>query len=318
MTHTKEFYSRLQISLHDKTMAQNLIRDIRCLIKTTVKTKVKDTHGFTLHNVIFFSGQSNVVIISAYNDKFNGCAKVSSVGNIKDEFNIGKLVTGPCVMPIIDYFELDEPERIDKRAAIVIPLYIRTLADWLRDYPALVFPPEDEIVALILCGLSAVYSFASRFICHHDIKLENIMMSKKREFILIDFGAATDYDHPEGGSEFTPGYSFAHSTPSIQYDLNSLAITVARVIMNKRDKDLVDKNHLFQQLIKYQGRYPVAMHMMELLKPCIDVEMTISKLNDACIAVYEYASNANPWVKEYPHLKIGEIKLKKNQHDLKW
>lgn len=101
-------------------------------------------------------------------------------------------------MPILKYFELDE-DRDDKRAAMITPRYVMDLSQWLCKYAEQELHPEDEMVALILCGLSAV-SYHS--ICRYDIKLTNIMIEKIRPHRLWfrDFSFL-----------FYTGYCFGHS-----------------------------------------------------------------------------------------------------------
>ena len=232
-----QFFSELRSCKNDKMRANELIKEVKNYIKTTVISQ----KGYSFQNVLYSFG--NVVIIEVMGPI--SCAKVSHVRVIKDEYNIGLTVKGPCVMPIIDFFELEEPGRDsdDKRAAIISPKYNQNLSEWLYENEGqYLFRKEDEIVALMLCGLSAVYSFASKSLCHYDIKLANIMQEGSLKFVLIDFGSTVDY---HSTSNSTPGFSFEHSTPSIRYDLNSLAITLAKVYLRDEFCTFFNSNEMF-------------------------------------------------------------------------
>ena len=166
-----------------------LILELQSRQKSRIPNK-----GYTFDEIVSYAGQYIVVILNTYNDKEAFCcAKISDVEAIRKECRIGNLVTGPCKMPILDFFELDEPDRTDKRAVLIAPRYIKTVADWMSEFVEQELLPEDDIIALLLCGLSAVYSFATHSLCHYDIKLTNIMIAKSKEFVFIDFGSAAKY-----------------------------------------------------------------------------------------------------------------------------
>ena len=98
----EEFSRRLQACLHDKRKANDLLADVRSLITTTIKNKVRNTKGYVFTDVTSYSGQSNVVVLKAMSDKDPSlCAKISVVKDIKKELLIGNTVKGSCIMPSV-------------------------------------------------------------------------------------------------------------------------------------------------------------------------------------------------------------------------
>ena len=295
------FSHRLIECFHDKKLAKKLVSEVQYVLKTTVKKTIRKTNGYVFESVISNAGQSNVMIFNAYNDtetKF--CAKISNVDVIKKEYEVSKIVKGPCIMPILDFLEFEEPGREEKRAAIMSPLYSMTLDRYSLESD-LVPDWEDQLIAIILCGLSAVTSFALQSICHYDIKLNNIMMSHLYKFVLIDFGSATKYDTV---SDSTPGYSFKYLNPSIRYDLSSLIITIVKFIMAKPSMTFESKEELFKELNNYKSKYPIVYEILEILKPIIDTDITKNDLISICNKIYQFSCSKASWITKYDHLKI--------------
>ena len=166
-------------------------------------------------------------------------------------------------MPMLDYFEIR-----DERAIFISPLYTLSLREYVFD--GVMHPNDKTCVSVLLCGLSAIYSFASKSYCHADIKLNNIMMETAYKFIFIDFDSATKYGTLITST--TAGISMTMQEPSIGYDVsryqylviylftfivimtnttNSLANVIGK-IMFKQHIDFITKEQLLRDAVQMQ------------------------------------------------------------------
>jgi serine/threonine protein kinase len=286
----KQFYGRL----HDcfgwsREDAKNFINEAKMFLKTSTKVLVSKNKGYHFDEVVSHMGQGATIIQKVYDTKGNYCGKIGPIRIIEAEYEVGKKVVGPCVMPVLDFIILPE-----ERAVIVSPLYIRTLANWMLNLEE--FAEEDDIVPILLCGISAIYSFACQGLAHCDIKLTNLMLETSVKVILIDFGSATDFE--EVISSTTPGIRFEHCSPSIRYDINSLSIAIARIML-KKNEDFATKEHLFSMISPLASRYPVVLEMLGLMR--IDENFgSAAELLVVWKNIYSVAQEKKAFVCDYP------------------
>ena len=183
----------------------------------------------------------------------------------------------------------------EERAAMFTPVYVETVADWLLNLDK--FPDEEAIISILLCGISAIYSFASQGLAHCDIKLTNLMFETRTKVVLIDFGSATKFE--DSISSTTPGMRFEHHSPSIRYDVNSLSISIARVML-KKPEEFASKDHLFATIRPLNSTYPVVFEMLGLMR--IDEDINSAKeFLDVWKNVYLRAKNKKEVVSLYPY-----------------
>ena len=86
-------------------------------------------------------------------------------------------VVRPCVMPCIEFIEDGE------LGMIIAPLFGCAVRELINSDEAL---SEQQVVMILLCGLSGIYSFASKGMHHCDIKPSNIDCPSSRKNICID------------------------------------------------------------------------------------------------------------------------------------
>ena len=184
-------------------------------------------------------------------------------------------VVRPCVMPCIEFIEDGE------LGMIIAPLFGCAVRELINSDEAL---SEQQVVMILLCGLSGIYSFASKGMHHCDIKPSNIALAPGRIFVLIDFGSATD-----SGAflrSFTPKMSISRASPSIGFDVACLATTIMQVMFQNCDT-YVTKEHLLQQCGLIQSRFPTVCKMLKLLP--IDEEIQINAFTETCKNLFEIA-----------------------------
>jgi serine/threonine protein kinase len=286
LKNNKHFSRRLTTSW-TKQKAKEFVKEANLYLKTSTKLAVSKTDGYSFLEVISYMGQKGTIILRAYDGKQNYCAKIGILDIIKAESEVGKKVVGPCVMPIIKFIPLPED-----RAAIITPLYGETVADWLVSLE--IFAHEDEIIHILLSGISAIYSFASQGLAHCDIKLNNLMFEKGSKIILIDFGSTEKFDGII--SSTTPGIRFDHYAPSIRYDINSLSIAIAHVMLKKRE-EFASKEHMFGLVAPLSGKYPVLLEMLGLMRIDEDIQSP-AELLDIWKGMYEVAKKNKAFVSE--------------------
>lgn len=291
-----EFYNRLQFSCQDKARAKQLLQDVKLYIATSAKNNIRSNYGYIFYENITNIGKADINIVKVSKRDCVYCAKIGPWRDIQKEADIGRRVKGPCVMPVIDTFPLDSSM---ERGALICPLYQMNTADrikYLSDHNE----SQNFAICLLLCGLSAIHSFACQSLCHADIKLTNFMTNGNEKCILIDFGSATPFNSYIQSS--TSGMSFAHSAPSIRYDINSLAIATAQVLF-KGAHEFSSKKALFESLQMVEKDYPIILEMLKLIKIDTDVG-SISEFRLTCQTVYNYAVQMKPFLAECDFLKI--------------
>ena len=263
-------------------------------IKSTEKTRIKKAKGYEFVSVLSYSGQSNVVVLKAISIKNEAyCAKVGPKKIILDEFNVGEIVKGECIMPVIDFIELN-----DGRAIMITPLYsIGSVANYcskLVDVSG--FVDEQVAVCFLLCGLSAIYKFSEKSLCHCDIKLENFVMLGLTKFVLIDFGSVCKFGDIMKSS--TPLYSFAYSDTYTRYDINGLTISVGFLLTRKADQ-FRNRDHLLKS-VENLG-YKIVLEMLNRMM--IDEDLNLDEFGRMWRNVYEYAVETIEVVKDCSFLK---------------
>jgi len=292
----RHFYHRLHGCLNwTKNDAVTFIKEAKLYLRSSTRLEIKRNKGYNFGQVLSHTGQANSLIMNVMDDKGNYCSKVGPINMIKKENDIGITVSGECVMPILDYFSIP-----DDRAVLVTPLYSTSLADWLLDKRQ---PVQDKsCVCILLCGISAIYSFAMHSICHSDIKLSNIMMISLSKYVLIDFGSATRFDGYI--SSTTRGISISRSSPSIGYDVSSLATVVAQVMLDEFGFFMTKEQLLFK-INPLSSRFPTACKMMNYLP--IDEEIdSIDKLKEVWRNLYRISLEGIPELSECSHFIPGE------------
>ena len=182
-------------------------------------------------------------------------------------------------MPCIDFIEDGE------LGMIIAPLYGCTVRELINSDEALL---EQQLVMILLCGLSGIFSFASKGMHHCDIKPSNIALAPGKIFVLIDFGSAS-----ESGAflrSFTPKMSISRASPSIGFDVACLATTIMQAMFQNGDT-YVTKEHLLQQCELLQSRFPTVCKMLKLLP--IDQEVQINAFMEICKNLFEMARSFN-------------------------
>ncbi len=183
----------------------------------------------------------------------------------------------------------------DGGATTTTPLNGETVANWMANLKK--FPKEEEIISVLLCGISAIYSFASQGLAHCDIKLTNLIFESRTKIILIDSGSATKI----GGviSTTTPGIGFEHYSPSIRYDVNSLSIAISRIMLRKHEK-FASKDHLLATIAPLASTYPVVFEMLDLMRIDEDIDSAMELL-DVWKNMYEVAKDNKSFVSSYSY-----------------
>ena len=113
------------------------------------------------------------------------------------------------------------------RAALLLPIYPLSLADWMAALPSGPSRARDALSAsAALCGLAAIAAFARAGWSHGDIKPSNIMLTySSSACVLIDLGTARAV-----GESFAESSIFSLNEPRVAsagYDLVCLGATLA-------------------------------------------------------------------------------------------
>lgn len=142
---------------------------------------------------------------------------------------------------------------------LLLRLYSGSMADILQKTE----PPEDkQMVALLLSGMSAIYSFASKGYGHRDVKLENLLRLNGYECVLGDFGSAAKLN-PLGETETTADIGMNQRGITIAYDVTCLASAVGYMALRRRRR-FGGKNHLLKKVQNFET-YPVTLEMLKRL-----------------------------------------------------
>ena len=150
------------------------------------------------------------------------CAKIMrDNGNLQREYDMATRIHGtqtcPTVMPVLDWIHL--PGEQPRRVAMITPYYPISLSRFATGNLQ-----EEGCVNVALCGLATIKAFHRQGVCHGDIKPGNMMLTAKRDNIVvtIDFGSCVEYG--ESLVSLTPGFGMeCPQKGSLKYDLTCLA-----------------------------------------------------------------------------------------------
>ena len=264
-----------------KTEAKNFYEAASRYLTTKTKHYALETFGYSFQESLSYEGQTSNRIEKVFSERMKDtvCAKIGPKLRIEAEFNVGCQVKGDCVMPIHEFLDLGNGE-----AAIISPAYEISVAKMI--FSSDKSQSEAAILPILLCGLSAIYSLALQGYAHCDIKLQNLVLDKSRQkCVLIDLGSATQWG--ELIRSTTAGISFDCTSPSIRYDINSLAIAVARAML-KKSTIFVTKEEMFFYLTPLDSKYPTLIKMLRQMRVDEDIEST-DELLSIWKNVYELA-----------------------------
>jgi len=184
--------------------------------------------------VTVFSGDRNEQFYAGMH-KFNEEAK--KLAKFKNEDGIVK---------IFDSFE-------ENGTAYIIMEYLEgmTLSDYLKEKGTI---PEDDAVALMMPVMKSLGKVHNEGILHRDIAPDNIFVTKKGEFKLIDFGAsrfATTTHSRSLTVMIKPGYSAEEQYRSrgdqgTHTDVYSLAATMYKMITGHTPPDAMERRAKYE------------------------------------------------------------------------
>lgn len=263
------------------------------------------SNGYVFFNPMSL-GQGNTIIYQAKSGgESNLCAKVAAKQTIDREAYIGSIVKGPCVLEILKSFDIDQDIVVDgkiQRATIITNFYHEIASDLIYTFDLKNL--EDQLISLILCCLSSIYSFAKVNYCHCDIKPNNIAIDGNYKFILIDFGAACKFD--ELITQQTVGMSFdVLNNACIEYDLSCLAVTVVKLMYKNLDLRFSCWDNLFSRLDEFErkGHHLVSIQMLKMLKVDPRADFKLRHFVPVWKSVYEYADRQRDFVGKFDFLK---------------
>jgi serine/threonine protein kinase len=284
-----DFYHRLRYCANwKKEDAKQFLNEAIFYVKTSTKLEIRGKYKYHFSNLIFSGSTGCPLIYKVYNSQQYYCAKIEVKGKIEKEYNMAVEVKGNCVMPVIEMLDMKEG-----RCALITPLYEQSISELVfgrEDYLE-----EDIIIVTLLCGISAIYSFATKGLCHCDIKLENLMIEKPQKIVLIDFGSVTKFDDVIIST--TPGYRFDFFSPSIRYDINSLSITIARMML-KKNENFPTKEYLLFVMNTLESKYPNVVKMLQMMK--IDQDLNAQELLEIWKEIFNLAKSTLEFASECP------------------
>ena len=202
-----------------------------------VASKIKTRTATRLQGKYYFdglipgaSGQGNSTLQFAVHGTSLCCAKISQPSRILPEISVGtQLIEGqvcPTIMQVIDTVQIDS-----ERMAMITPYYP-------LDVSALNLQKSPETATNVaMCGLASVKAFASKKLCHADIKPSNMMLegARGKTVVMIDFGSSVPYGESITELSFAFGLD---CTPegSLEYDLTCLAVSVVHITTSINDR----------------------------------------------------------------------------------
>ena len=299
-------YDQLEIPSNITKTHVKRIKSKADIYLSTLAIKSISSNGYDFSNPVDL-GQGKTLIYRAKSaNKTNLCAKVAAKQTIDHEASIGKLVTGPCVLNIIASFDIDSQVKEDnniQRAAIVTIYYPELSSSLIYDQD--LFHLEESLISLILCGLSAIYSFAKLSFCHCDIKPNNIVIGGIRKFILIDFGSVTNFN--DTMKEHTDGMSFQGLfNTCIEYDISCLAVTVVKIMFKNLSVTFGSWDDMISRLNNFERReqHRISIKMLEMLKVDPNSDFRLPEFLNVWKRVYDFASNEKEFVKDSDFMNV--------------
>src|SRR5215813_12874039 len=184
------------------------------------------------------------------------------------EVRVARLVSHPNVCRVFDIGEVDGTPYISME-------YVdgEDLASLLLRIGRLPGDKAMEIARKLCAGLAAAHD---RGVIHRDFKPQNIMMNKRGEVVIMDFGLAAIADHL-GGPEArngTPAYmspeQLRGETVSAKSDLYALGLVLYELFTGKKPFDAAT----VQQLIDMQQ----SMHLTSVVSVASDVDPAVEKV----------------------------------------
>src|SRR5206468_1930333 len=135
-----------------------------------------------------------------------------------------------------------------------------------------------ETARKLCAGLAAAHD---RGIIHRDLKPQNIMMNKRGEVIIMDFGLAAIADHLTGpeARNGTPAYmapeQLRGEAVTAKSDIYALGLVLYEIFTGKKPFDAQN----VQQLIDMQQ----SMHLTSVVSVAADVDPVVEKVIRRCL-----------------------------------
>ena len=205
----RRFPMQMAVAADDKQNAEDLYREIKSLPATTTALQLQ------MQSDIYLNGPSSAenvnLLIGSRRDKTPVMVKVlvAASGHPKhsydtltkaceEEANIClelNLATTTLPFARCEVFDISSPQK--SRKAIVMPTYVRTVADSARLWPASLIDGSKRMI-------QAIEHMHSHGLVHMDIKGSNILLDQAGEWYLGDFGSTCRI----GGSVISTTRSF--------------------------------------------------------------------------------------------------------------
>jgi predicted Ser/Thr protein kinase len=189
------------------------------------------------------------------------------------EVRVARLVSHPNVCRVYDIGEVEGTPFISME-------YVdgEDLASLLTRIGRLPSDKAIETARKLCAGLAAAHD---RGVIHRDLKPQNIMMNKRGEVVIMDFGLAAIADHLAGAEarNGTPAYmspeQLRGETVSAKSDIYALGLVLYELFTGKRPYDAAS----VQQLIDMQQ----SMHLTSVVSVASDVDPAVEKVIRRCL-----------------------------------
>lgn len=174
----------------------------------------------------------------------------------RHEFRVGQMLDHPHLIKVYA-LETETDWLFRVRKALLLLEYVN--GKTLDTFPALRLPHLVQIFVRVAAGMVYMHR---KGICHADLKPNNIMVSRKGEVKVIDYGLAWIKSQPKGRVQGTPEYmapeTAINKIVSERTDIFNLGATMYRMLTGQ---------HL-PQIVGERGSLPIDAGMWkQLLKP---------------------------------------------------
>ena len=189
------------------------------------------------------------------------------------EVRVARLVSHPNVCRVYDIGEVEGMPFISME--YVDGEYLSSLLTRIGRLPA---DKALETARKLCAGLAAAHD---RGVIHRDLKPQNIMMNKRGEVVIMDFGLAAIADHLTGpeARNGTPAYmspeQLRGETVTAKSDIYALGLVLYELFTGKRPFDAGS----VQQLIDMQQ----SMHLTSVTSVSADVDPAVEKVIRRCL-----------------------------------